>query len=189
VTHPKPDHTEDSLAELVRELIGAVKLLSDRFRRKRISDAALAVVVAAVVVFGSLYYFVELPDRRADTRGQIRNLACYAVRLRPPGYSPTSDALRKRYDCPPFVAADLPAGQPTVAPTPGATVTRTASAPTATVVRNRPGAVRTVTVTPTPIPGPTLTRTRTAPGPTHTATRTVRVTTTVTRGVCLPVVC
>jgi hypothetical protein len=191
------DETRAEIASLrqdVKLLTTGVAVLSDRLQRRRIRDGVLAAVVAVMLVSGLWYFFIELPDRRADTRNQIRGLACYAVRLRPPGYSAASDDIRKRYDCPPFDQALLQPGAPTVAPTPSATITRSVPGPTRTVgagaapapatrtatvtATPRAGALRTVTVAPR---GRTQTRTvvrtvvRTVPGPT----------TTITRGICV----
>lgn len=114
--HTAQDELVVKLTAAVEALSSVVEVLSGRLRRKRISDALLAFVVVGMLVSGALYYFVELPGRRADTRNQIRDLACYAVRLRAPGYSPTSDALRARYRCPPYdpaAAASASAANPT----------------------------------------------------------------------------
>ncbi len=84
---PEPD-----LRDLVKELTAAVGVLkvgvdslTSAHRRKRFGDAVLAVVVVVGFMLIGAYYFIELPDRRQEVREQISNLACYAVRLRPPG--------------------------------------------------------------------------------------------------------
>ncbi len=182
-----PDNDVDdarSLPELVTELTDAVKRLTAKFERKRISDAVLGVVVAAMAAAISLYYFVELPGRREDIRSQLRDSNCYNVRLTPPGLDPQVDDIRQRYDCDPYrrpsstrtaTPSSVPQPRTTAVPRPTATVTRPAAASatrttvqaTRTVSAPRPAATRTVTVRP---PARTVTArvTVTAPAPTPT---------------------
>lgn len=177
--------SDADLRSVVKELTSAVVELVQQYKAKKWKDRISYVVTTVLVIFLAYYFLVDLPDRRENTR----DLACYAVKLRPSGYSATTDSLRKAYDCPPFDPASVPSGVPTVEPRPGSTVTRSEPGPTRTVTRPAADpAVRTVTRTvtvPAPAPSPVvLTRNRPVPGP--TTTRVVTRTATVTRGVCLP---
>lgn len=104
VDNSRQDHSNADLAALIAALTTAVEVLADRYRRKRIGDGLIAVVVAVMLVTGSFYYFVDLPQRRQESRDNTRDLACYAVQFVEPGLNPTADSLRKKYDCPDFNA-------------------------------------------------------------------------------------
>lgn len=182
---------EEELGKDIRDLATEVRALRSSFARVKATNRVQAAVIVGMIVLGVLYY-LDVRTRRADTQGRIRDLACFAVRLRPGGYSPTTDALRAKYDCPPFVATPgvpVQSKAPSTAATPPTPNTPAPSAsstveglpeptpsprPSATItppraVRSTPAATRTVRAPPRPARTTTRTVTRTStPSPTST---------------------